>query len=487
MMKYSVALTEEIQKNLAAHLIRADRQEDLCFALYNPSTGATRFSGVICEVILPLEGERQIHGNVSFNPSYLDRVSSIALEKKCGICFLHSHPSKGWQGMSPDDIAAEKMLAPRIKATTGLPLLGMTVGSDETWSGRFWIKTAPKTYTRHWCESVRVVGKGFIIHYNDKLVPAPENSGEFVRTVSAWGEQKQATLSRLHVGIVGLGSVGSIVAEALLKTGIRHITLIDFDTVELKNLDRLQGIGKNAVGKLKIDVVKMQLVKQRLFKKLSVQAFPYSIVEATGLHNALDCDIIFSCVDRPWPRYTLNCISYANGIPVIDGGIEAGINKHKSNLDQARWKAHAVSPGRICLNCLGQYKSEDVGLELSGLLDDPSYIKGLPKEHFINRGENVFVFSTSLAAMEMQQFLSLILQPRGQYYGPKEFDFNSGNIDSDFPFACNPNCGFPGHVAEGDKLNNTLIASHPLAEQKRKEAVSRNRFVQGIKHFFSLI
>lgn len=469
-MKYSVVIPENLQRQFSRHLIRDDGQEDLCFALYNPSEGKTRHTGVIKEIVLPLPGERQIHGNASFNPEYYDRICGIALEKSCGICFVHSHPGKGWQGMSRDDIEAEKMLAPRVKATTGLPLLGMTAGNDEIWSARFWIKQAPSTYKREWCSTVRVVGNGFKIHFHEEQIPAPSFGIEFSRTVSAWGVSKQNMISRLKVGIIGLGSVGSIVAEVLYKTGVRNICLIDFDTVELKNLDRLQGIGRRSIGRFKIDVIKKRLVKQKLFNKCSIEPFPYSIIEEKGLRRALDCDILFCCVDRPWPRYVLNVLSYANGIPLIDGGIETAVNKKGDNLDYARWKTHVVGPGRICLNCLGQYKSEDVALEQSGSLEDPTYIKNLPKDHFIHRGENVFAFSLSVAGMEMEQFLSLILQPRGQFYGPKEFDFNTGNIDFDYPYDCNSFCRFPLKVGEGEKANKNLIQHHDIAEEKRREA-----------------
>ena len=119
------------------------------------------------------------------------------------------------------------------------------------------------------------------------------------------------------------------VSEALHKTGVRNIRFFDFDTVGLKNLDRLQGIGMDSIGKLKIEVIKKSLQRQRLFKKNTIKIFPYSIIEEEGLPNALDCDIIFCCVDRPWPRYVLNCISFANCIPAIGGGVEAAINKKK--------------------------------------------------------------------------------------------------------------------------------------------------------------
>src|SRR5580658_9658156 len=108
-MNYSVAISELDDNVLCSHLIRNDGQEDLCFALYNPSQGKIRLSGLISKVILPEAGDRNVHGNVSFNSQYFDRVTKIALETECGICFLHSHPSNGWQGMSYDDIKAEEM------------------------------------------------------------------------------------------------------------------------------------------------------------------------------------------------------------------------------------------------------------------------------------------------------------------------------------------------------------------------------------------
>lgn len=467
MKNFSVVFSETINKNLLAHLIRDDGQEDLCFALYKPSTGKNRKSGIISEIILPIKGDRNIHGNASFNSQYFDRVSSIALEKGFGICFLHSHPGKGWQNMSDDDIEAEEMLSPRVKATTELPLIGLTTGSDGTWSARFWDKVAPKTYKREWCESVRVVGNGIKVYYNNLLLPPIKFGEEFTRTISAWGESKQSDLARLKIGIIGLGSVGSIVAEGLLRTGFQNIKLVDFDTVEKKNLDRIQGISIDDVGFLKVEVLENRL---NLFKLTTNQKFtsiPYSITEPEGLNAALDCDILFSCVDRPLPRFVLDAIAYAHHIPVIDGGIDASINKSQSNLDQARWKAHIVGPERICMKSLGQYTAEEVALEENGDLDDQKYIKGLPREHFINRGENVFSFSMGLAAMEMQQLLSFILQPRGIYYGAKEFDFNTGNIDFDFEYKCKDDCDVHQLLGRGDDVNSMLLSKHLVAEEQR--------------------
>jgi len=95
----------------------------------------------------------------------------------------------------------------------------MTLGTDGSWSGRFWVKTAPKTYERRLCESIRVIGdKGLEITFHDGLLPPPAFREELKRTISAWGEQAQQKLARLKYGIVGVGSVGSVVAECLARS-----------------------------------------------------------------------------------------------------------------------------------------------------------------------------------------------------------------------------------------------------------------------------
>ena len=213
-MMYSIALTSDVHSESFKHLIRPDHQEDLCFALWNPSYGEKRRSALISELILPSETDRNVHGNVEFLPDYFERVLGIALKKGMGIAFIHSHLGPGWQDMSTPDVKAERLIAPSVKGTSGLPLIGMTLGTDGSWSGRFWEKTSPSVYQRQWCQSVRVVGEnGLQITFADEILPVPKFRKRLTRTISAWGPKNQAKLARTTIGIVGVGSVGSIIAE----------------------------------------------------------------------------------------------------------------------------------------------------------------------------------------------------------------------------------------------------------------------------------
>src|ERR1019366_7732500 len=132
---------------------------------------------------------------------------------------------------------------------------------------------------------------------------------------------------------------------------------------------------------------------------------------------------------------------------------------------------YIAAPQRRCMQCMGQFKPEDVSLEQSGLLENPVYVKGLPAAHFANRGENVYTFSMSLAGLQMQQFLSYVLTPKGVYYGPKEMDFVTGNIDQDFKLECDDNCSYNKMTGFGDHLKDSLIQRHPVAELSRQKAL----------------
>ena len=489
-MRYSVALTSEVHEVLARHLCRADEQEDLCYALWRPSEGANGITALVSEPILPTGNDRAVHGNASTTGEYLGRAIDLASKRGAGVVFLHSHPSPGWQDMSQDDVNTERRQSPAIKATTNLPLVGMTLGTDGAWSARFWIKTAPKTYERRWCESVRVIGKnGLDATFNDHLRPPPGFRTELTRTISAWGESAQQKISRLRFGVVGVGSVGAIVAECLARIGVQHIKLIDYDRVELHNLDRLLHAGADdaSTRRLKVDLIGEALQRGATATTPVIERHPLSVTEVDGFRQATDCDILFSCVDRPWPRHVLNYIAYGYLIPVIDGGIL--VRMQNGRLRQASWRSHAVYPGKRCLQCLGQYDADLVNVERRGDLDDPTYIENLPVDHSLRRNENVFPFSTHLASTLVMHALHVALNPVGiSDVGEQIYHFVDGTIDTDREAVCYEGCYFSSITARGDAEALPITGIDPGAAKARLLSQERSRgLVERLTHLLKKI
>jgi hypothetical protein len=457
-------MTEQVEFEARKHLLRADGQEDLCFALWRPSQGHGRRSALIQRLILPNDGERNVHGNVSFEPAYFERALGEASAFGAGLALLHSHPDGlGWQGMSKDDIAAEHGNAGAVRGATGLPFVGLTIaGRNAAWSARFWDRVAPRQYERKDCGSVRIVGDRLAVTFMDKIAPPPQATAAQVRTISAWGERQQANLARLRVGVVGAGSVGGFIAESFARTGVEDVVLIDFDYIEEKNLDRLVYATRKDIGKLKAAALAQHLQDRATAARFSADPIEAAVYEEQGFRAALDCDVLFSCVDRPWGRHVLNLIAYSHLIPVIDGGIAVAKNR-KGEISKADWRAHTATPGRQCLCCLGQYDVAHVQMEREGHLDQPTYIEGLRRDHPLRTGENVFAFSMACASLQNLQMLALAIAPLQQPNPGAQLYHFVGNFMEEPKFdVCRDDCLFPAMTASGDHCECTVTGIRRL-------------------------
>ena len=466
----------ELEDHLLRHIRHGERQEDVCFALWTTSVGDSRTTALIKEVVMPERDERILQGDVAFTAEYYKRVLRLARRDGCGVAALHNHFVSGWQGMSSNDEKTERLRAPSALEWTGFPLLGMTLGTDGSWSGRFWLRTVPKRYEPFWCTGVRVVGQRLRQTFHPKLKPPPSSRDELVRTINVWGSQVHADLARIHVGIVGLGSVGRMVAEGLARMGVERVTFIDFDHVKRHNLDRLLGAypidAKQS--RLKVHVAEKGFLDAAISLKPEVNVYPDSVAESAGFRAALNCDVLFSCVDRPWARHVLNYVAYAHLIPVVDGGI---IVRFKNNRFRGvEWSLRTAGPTRACLQCAGAYDPSAVNLERQGLLDDPSYIQGLDPDHPLRHSENTFPFSMSLAAHETLQFIGLVTNLLGHPdFGDQRYHYNTGKMVASQK-DCVDDCYFPSLTATGEIQlpEEAITGDHSLVKTTRDAAERRS-------------
>lgn len=461
-MSRSIVFTERAgaisNRHLLSYIRQGRRQEELCFALWRPSTGLHRQTAIVYHVVLPGEDERRLHGNASFEPRYLARALRLAMERNSGLAFMHSHMSPGWQSTSPTDIKAERDIIAYPAGATGLPLVGMTIGSDGFWSARFWEPTGT-TMRQQWCESIREVGnRSYALHFNDNLLKPKPRRDILRRTFDAWGTSAQNDISRMRVGIVGLGSVGCVVAEAMARIGVSDLTLIDPDRVEEHNLDRLLYGTKRDVGRSKVELAEKVIKQHATAESVKVDALPLPIQDRHAYKSALDCDLIFSCVDRPVARDVLNYIANAHLIPVVDGGVSVETDQRSGGLFSAHWRAHIITPNHQCMRCNGQYNSGMVTAELDGSLDNPSYIATLDAGQR-DRNQNVFPFALGAAGMEVNLMLRYLL---GQEWWPtvkqQEYQLLTGETRV-VNEQCNRHCSFRPRHALGDLAEPGYLTS----------------------------
>ena len=213
-----------------------------------------------------------------------------------------------------------------------------------------------------------------------------------------------------------------------------------------------------------------------------IECFPYSLAEKEGYFAALDCDVLFSCVDRPRARRILNHFAYAHLIPVIDGGIQVRFKQQLFN--GVDWQLQIASPNRPCLECLGAYNNDDVSTEIEGKLDDPTYLKGLPVTHRYRRNENVIPFSANLASLEVIQFIALVTGIGGiEDFGVQRYRYNPGIMDRNPEIACHDECTHVDLIACGDKYFS-LYGKCKAAESTRKQSPLKNLYRKVKKKLF---
>ena len=477
--RYSVAMTDDVEKKLRSALLRPDGQEDLCLVVYQTSTGLTRTTAILTEIILPLEGETIVHGNVSFTGDYVLRAAAIAAKYKGGIAVLHSHPGgSGWQMMSGHDEDAESSFANLVREITGLPLVGMTLaGINGTWSARFWNNGVGVRVASEHCESVRVISDRLGVSWNPILCPPSSISEELTRSVYCWGPGIHADIERLRILVVGAGTLGLDVAIRLAATGIRSIGIMDFDSVNIINLDRLIGATPLDVWlhRSKLEVAVRLLRQNATAKNFQPEAIEGSICEPTLFANALDYDLIFCCIDdHPWPRSILNTIAYTDLIPVIDGGIHVDAFLDGNGMRNATWRTHVLRPGRPCMACNGQIDLGKIYADKSGLLDDVEYITGLPPSER-PQSQNVAALAVSATASLLAQFVSFVVAPADMGDpGPLRYQLSTHWLEHVLA-TTREHCPIEQSVLAGDR-RQVLLGDHPVARKEilmREEIISR--------------
>ena len=469
MHRTSVAMTAASEDSFVRRLVRDDGQEDICLATYRPSTGLTRRTALIRAVVPPEPGERLVHGNATITADYILRGTEIAQQDGSGLVLLHSHPgATRWQPMSLPDRDCEASYANLVRELTGLPLVGMTLAThDHTWSARHWDLGVGRAVDCTHSTNVRIIGDMLVMSWNDAVQPPQVSTASQTRTVSAWGEERQSDLIRRRVLVVGAGSVGLDVLVRLAASGLCQLTVMDFDLVKLHNLDRLIGATRRDayLRRPKIHVAHREAMEAATSHVFHIKSSDRSVCEPEGLQLALDHDLIFSCVDRPWPRAVLNSLAYSDLIPVIDGGI--AIDTFDSGeMRNATWRSHVIRPGRPCMSCNQQLNLGSVVLEQQGLLDDPAYIH-VARQGRMPVNPNVAPLSVNVVASLFAQYVSFSLAPCGfGDPGPMQHVLSTHHLERRND-TTSPHCPIEAAEVLGDD-RICLTGVHQDAETKRQ-------------------
>ncbi|MBQ7705107.1 MAG: tRNA threonylcarbamoyladenosine dehydratase [Selenomonadaceae bacterium] len=143
------------------------------------------------------------------------------------------------------------------------------------------------------------------------------NDARFQRLKILIGEENFLKLSAATVAIFGIGGVGSFTVEALARSGIGHLVLIDKDNVDITNINRQIHALTSTVGKSKVEVLRERIFEINPAAKVdTIQKF-YLPDEPVENFFICDYDYVVDAIDTITAKISLVLECQRRGIKII--------------------------------------------------------------------------------------------------------------------------------------------------------------------------
>ena len=149
-------------------------------------------------------------------------------------------------------------------------------------------------------------------------------------------------LSRSRVAVFGLGGVGSFAAEALARSGIGHMLLVDFDLVSPSNINRQLHALTSTVGQLKVELMAERIALINPLANLELKTEKYSIGCGPVFLNPAP-DFVLDAIDDVKAKVDLLAYCVGWNIPVISS-MGAGNKLNPGGFQVADIAATTVCP-----------------------------------------------------------------------------------------------------------------------------------------------
>lgn len=163
----------------------------------------------------------------------------------------------------------------------------------------------------------------------------------FQRTELLLGTNAIKDLSNAHVGIFGLGGVGSFAAESLARAGIGELTIIDFDTVGLTNINRQSLAFNDTVSYKKVDLMAKRILRINEECKVS-KCYDFFAAETSDKLLSPKFDAVIDAIDSFNPKIHLIVECINRKIPLFAAMGAAG------KIDPSQIKIGDISQSSIC-------------------------------------------------------------------------------------------------------------------------------------------
>lgn len=166
-------------------------------------------------------------------------------------------------------------------------------------------------------------------------------SDQFSRTAMLIGDEGVKRLKNSRVAIFGIGGVGSYTLEALVRSGVGVIDIIDNDTVCETNINRQLIATHSTLGKAKVDAAKQRALDINPDAVINVHKVFY-LPETAGQFDFSQYDYIVDAIDTVSGKLQLIEEADKKGVPIISS-MGAG-----NKLDPTAFKVSDIYKTSVC-------------------------------------------------------------------------------------------------------------------------------------------
>lgn len=372
----------------------------------------------------------------------IEQAIDKAEGENLSLVLTHSHPG-GLFGFSLQDDQSDRMTMPGLFQALG----GLHGTAIMTPDGAMLARLYRQDLSPIAVDSVMVTGNELTWYWADR---------QFRPRPMAFTSEATDELARLSACVIGVSGTGSLVAEQLARLGFGQVILIDFDKLELRNLNRIVNstLQDTMIQRPKVFAFADAVASYR-GEGIAVPVNA-SILTREAVLSASQADVLFSCVDTLDARQVADLMGACFLIPLFDVGVS--IPTRKSNLKPAIGdvcgRIDYVHPGGPTLEDRGIYDPASLRAEyLRRTAPDAhreemqaGYLRGVNEE------------APAVIALNMRAASACVLEFLARAY-PFRHEPNDGYARTEFSLAANDEEFFSiesfqlatnAHLARGD-------------------------------------
>ena len=423
MSLYSLTLRDVHLDEIKALLLKDDSCEHAAYFLCNlvsigrdPWDGCLHQKFQISSVIAVPSNQfiESTPNRVTWNTSSFVRVLKQSETENSFVGIVHNHPGGSPHFSNQDDVNESVLVQGAVNRNGyGTKLISLILTPDGQLNGRVWLRPIAGAFEN--LHTIRTTGRNLRFHNAERSESVPKATWH--RQALAFGNAFNKDLRQVRIGIVGCGGTGSATAMLLARLGVGQILLIDNDTVDQTNLNRLHGARQSDVDAI---YPKVKTVARAITELgLGVRVIPLKawVGDPKCRDELRACDVLFGCTDDHEGRLFLNRFAYYYLTTVIDMGLAIEVDKGCPPAVKALdGRVTVLGPTHACLICQGVINPELARAETMRRSDPEIYEQRKTESYVIGEGDPnpaVVTFTTELACMAVNELIHRMQGFRG--------------------------------------------------------------------------